>query len=132
MAQVKVSLKHLSGTASEATVRKHKIPVDRTESKGGTDTGAMGGEIFLAGLGGCFLGTLLEAVRARELSITDIAVEVAGEIAEKPTRFSDITMTVTGNYPDRKEMEKLVTIAERGCIVSNTIRNAVNIKAVLA
>ena len=41
-------------------------------------------------------------------------------------------MTVSGTYADRKEMEKMIIIAERGCIVANTIKNAVNLKVELA
>ena len=34
-------------------------------------------------------------------------------------------MTISADYPDKEEMEKLVTIAERGRIVANTMKKAV-------
>lgn len=125
-------MKQVSETASKAEVRGHTINIDRPEAKGGTDTGALGGEVFLSGLGGCFMSTLLAAASAREITLSGIQVDIGAELAEKPARFSEITMTVSGTYPDRKEMEKLVVIAERGCIVSNTLRGAVELKVTLA
>lgn len=132
MPQVKVTVDQKTGTHSIAAARKHKIDIDRAEAKGGTDIGAMGGEIFLMGLGGCFISNLIAAVDARGADIKNIGVEVAAELAESPARFSDIELRVKADYSDEKEMQKLITIAERGCIVSNTIKGGVNIKTLLA
>jgi putative redox protein len=37
-------------------------------------------------------------------------------------------MKITAGYSDKEQMEKLVTIAERGCIVANTLKDAVDLK----
>jgi putative redox protein len=87
----------------------------------------MGGELLLMGLGGCFMSNLLAAVRAREAQVSDLAIDIAGTLAEAPARFEAVRMTISGTYADRTEMEKLVTIAERGCIVANTLKNAVRL-----
>ena len=39
-----------------------------------------------------------------------------------------IEMQVSGACQDKEELEKLVIIAERGCIVANTIKEAVALK----
>jgi len=127
MPQVTVSVKQNTGTHSIATARKHKIDIDRVEAKGGTDIGAMGGEVFLMGLGGCFISNLIAAIEAREADIKNVSVEVIAELAEKPARFSDLELRVSADYEDEKLLKKLITIAERGCIASNSVRGAMNI-----
>lgn len=42
-------------------------------------------------------------------------------------RFSAVHLEISAEYADKAEMEKLVTIAERGCIVANTLKNAVDL-----
>ena len=125
--EVNVSVNKISASTSACTARHHKILSDRPEAKGGTDRGPMGGEMLLMGLGGCFMSNLLAAVRAREAPVSGLAIDVAGTLAEAPVRFTAIRMTISGTYADRAEMEKLVTIAERGCIVANTLKNAVQL-----
>ena len=125
--EVNVSVKQISASTSACTARHHNVLSDRPEAKGGSDRGPMGGEMLLMGLGGCFMSNLLAAVRSREAQVSDLAIEVAGTLAEAPARFAAIRMTISGTYADRAEMEKLVTIAERGCIVANTLKNAVQL-----
>ena len=36
-------------------MRSHQVLVDRPVEKGGADEGPMGGELFLAAVGGCFM-----------------------------------------------------------------------------
>ena len=49
-----------------------------------------------------------------------------------PPHFSAIEMAISADHNDREQMEKLVTIAERGCIVANTLKNSVNLSISLA
>ena len=116
MPEIKTEVVQVSESASEGTARHHSIFIDRPESKDGTDKGPMGGEYFLMGLGGCFMSNLLAAIRAREAVVSGVKVEVSGSITENPTRFSAVNLKVSGNYRDKEQMIKLVTIAERGCL----------------
>jgi len=128
MAQdVHVQVRQISATTSECTARHHQVLSDRPEAKGGADRGPMGGEMLLMGLGGCFMSNLLAAVRARAAGVSDLSIAVTGTLADAPARFAAIKMEISGNYRDRDEMEKLVTIAERGCIVANTLKTAVRL-----
>jgi putative redox protein len=127
MATVEVSLQQISSTTTQATIRSHTVLVDRPIAKGGTDQGAMGGELLLASLGGCFMSNLLEIIRTREANIHHIQLDIYGTLETAPSRFSTITMQLTADYPDADEMEKFVTMAEKGCIVANTLRPAVQI-----
>ena len=47
-------------------------------------------------------------------------VEIEGDLAEAPPRYTAIRMRVSADGEPADQMQKLVTIAERGCIVANT------------
>ena len=125
--QVKANVKQISDSASQGTARDHSVYMDRPEAKGGSNKGAMGGEMFLMGLGGCFMSNLLAAVQAREADVSDLNLEINATLEEAPPHFSAVDITITGSYPDKETMQKLVTVAERGCIVANTIKSSVKL-----
>ena len=127
MPTINVSVNQTTATASEGVIRSHKVPVDRPEAKGGTDAGAMGGELLLASLGGCFMSNLLEAIRTREADIKNVQVSVDGELNGQPAHFTAITMSVSAEHDDKEQLEKLVTISERSCIVANTLKGSVDV-----
>lgn len=132
MAQVNITVSQQSSTTTHSNVRGHDILIDRPETKGGTDKGAMGGELLLVALGGCFMSNLLEAVRTRSADISDISASISGTLDSSPPRFTDIEMRVTGTYGDKALFEKLVTISERSCIVANSLKDGLNLSVVVA
>lgn len=125
--EVRAVVKQVSESTSEGSARGHRVLCDRPAAKEGSDAGAMGGELFLMGLGGCFLSNLLAAIKARNAEISDVEVQVTALLDGTPPRFTEVALDVSGRFPDRAEMEKLVVIAERGCIVANTIKDAVRL-----
>jgi putative redox protein len=129
--EIAIQIRQTSFTSSEASIRRHRVPIDRPEAKGGTDEGPMGGELFLAAIGGCFMSNLLAAIRAREtrgtVGVSDAQVEVVGILADAPARFTSVEMRVSANYQDAASFEKLVEIADRGCIMMNTLRGKIEI-----
>jgi putative redox protein len=127
MAVVKINLAQVGQITSEASIRNHKFLIDRPEIKGGTDKGPMGGELLLAGLGGCFMSNLLAAIQARDVDASGINIEVCAILEDGPPRFSSITIEIHGNYSDSAEMEKLALMAERGCIVANSIKGSIKL-----
>ena len=72
--------------------------VDRPLDKGGNDRGLRGGEYLLISLGGCFLSTLLAAVKARDAEVSNVRVSVVGTIDGSPERFESMAMHVTATY----------------------------------
>ncbi len=125
--QIQVEVAQSGSSASEGSVRNHKVTMDRPETKGGANLGPMGGEMLLLGLGGCFMSNLLAAVAARDSAVSDIRLSIAGTLDSAPPRFTAIDMDITAEYSDTEEMSKLITIAERGCISANTLRSAVDL-----
>jgi putative redox protein len=126
--QMKIQLRQVSSSTSEATLRTHQVLIDRPAEKGGADKGPMGGELFLAGVGGCFMSNLLAAIRAREAAISDVRTEVIGTIAESPARFSAIELHVTAESFDRELLGRVVEIADRACIMMNTLRGKLDLR----
>ena len=125
--EVQVEVRQSSESTSEGQAREHRVFCDRPKAKGGEDAGAMGGELFLIGLGGCFMSNLLAAVKTRDLAMKDLQITIKAQLDGTPPRFSKIDLQVSGDYQDADEFEKLLVIAERGCIVANTIKNAVEL-----
>ena len=123
--EIKVSVEQTSGATSRGQARNHTVLCDRPQAKGGEDAGAMGGELFLIGLGGCFMSNLLAAAKARESKTSNFGVAISAQLEGTPPRFTEVEMVVSADNQDRQEIEKLSVIAERGCIVANTIKDAV-------
>jgi putative redox protein len=87
----------------------------------------MGGELFLSSIGGCFMSTLLAAIRARDTAIDDIHTEVTGTIDDTPARFVAVELVVTSGSTDAETLERLLEIADRGCIMMNTLRGTLQL-----
>lgn len=125
---MKIQLRQVSSSTSEATLRNHQVLIDRPAEKGGTDIGPMGGELFLAAVGGCFMSNLLAAIRAREAKISDVRTEVIGTLSDSLAGFSAIELYVSADSPDRDQIERVVEIADRGCIMMNTLRGKLDLR----
>jgi putative redox protein len=130
--EIKIAIRQTSASTSEAAIRQHKVSIDRPAAKGGDDQGPMGGELFLAAIGGCFMSNLLAAIKGRQAGVSDVRTEVIGTLAESPARFTAVELNVTGKYSDREQFEKLIEIADRGCIMMNTLRGKLDIKVRIA
>jgi putative redox protein len=113
---------------SEGVARDHRVLVDRPTPKGGLDQGPMGDELLLVALGGCFMSNLVAAAGARSIPVERLQVTtVRGQLAAAPPRFDAIELEVRGAAIGADVLDKLVTIAERGCIVHNTLAPAVKL-----
>ncbi|HUG37695.1 MAG TPA: OsmC family protein [Candidatus Limnocylindrales bacterium] len=128
---IQATLRQEGPSTSRGRVRGHEVLVDRPEAKEGADRGAMGGELLLVALGGCFMSNLLAAIRAREAEISDVRVAVAAELEGTPERMTRFTITVDARHDDEALLRKLATIAERGCLVSNTLAAGAAVEVVL-
>ena len=128
MTTMRIQVRQVSASTSEATLRTHHVLIDRPVEKGGTDRGPMGGDLFLASVGGCFMSNLLAAIRARGEQVSDAHLEVIGTIAESPARFSALDLYVTADSANPELLERLVEIADRGCLMMNTLRGKLDVR----
>ena len=124
---ISVEIEQVGPSTGSATARSHTMLVDRPIEKGGDDRGPLGGEYLLVSLGGCFLSTLLAAVRTRNADVSNVRVSVTGTIGGVPERFEAMALRVSATHTDDDLMRKLVVMAERGCLVTNTLNTAVAI-----
>jgi putative redox protein len=125
--EIKIAIRQTSASTSEAAIRQHKLAIDRPASKGGADQGPMGGELFLAAIGGCFMSNLLAAIDARKAAISEVYAEVIGTIADSPARFSAVELHISAKGRS-DEIERLVEVADRGCIMMNTLRGKLDVR----
>jgi putative redox protein len=126
--EIKIQIRQVSTSTSEATLRTHHVLIDRPAGKGGADAGPMGGELFLAAVGGCFMSNLLAAIKAREAEVSNVRTEVIGVLADSPARFQAVELYVTADSLNQELFEKLVEIADRACIMMNTLRGKLDIR----
>ena len=122
--KVTVQVQQIDISASQGQTRSHQVAMDRPESKGGGDKGPMGGEVLLLGLGGCFMSNLLAAATARGVAIYNASLEIVGHVMPSPTRYSTIDMYISMDCENHGIVPKLVEVAERGCLVANTLKAA--------
>ena len=74
------------------------------------------------------MSNVLAAAVTREIPVSNVETVVTGQLAEEgPSRFVAINLSVSGKGCSPDEFAKLVTVAERGCIVANTLRSSVEL-----
>ena len=128
---IEVEVRQVGPSTSEGRARDHVVLIDRPEPKGGADRGPLGGELLLLSLGGCFMSTLLAAIRAREAPVSNVRISVQGVVEPSPDRFSEMVLTVRADHQDDELMRKLISIAENGCLVTSTLKQGLKVSTVL-
>lgn len=131
MAEIAITVDRKGNTASQAHIRGHTVVMDRPEDKGGENQGPMGGENLLAALGGCFMSNLVAAAAARDVELGDVELAITGTLDGNPPVYVHIDMTVRG-AAEAELLDKLVTIAERGCITANTLKQGLALNVSVA
>lgn len=125
MSALKIHLKQCSKSAMELTNDKLKVITDRPIEKGGEGKGILGGKYLLTGIGGCYSSNLFAAAQSRNIKIKGLALDITATVSEDiPKRFSKVDIAVSyQSCSDEQVFDKLMTIAEKACIVVNTMKN---------
>ena len=124
-----VNVKLIDGTMGVATAGPHAVVVDRSIANGGTYLGMVGGELLLSAIGSCLMTTLIGAARARDIELTRLEFTVSAVHEDGPSRYTSIGIeAIVEAEASDAEIEKLLTIAERGCTVSNTVSQGASIE----
>lgn len=128
---IEATVTQVGPSTASGSVRGHEVLIDRPEAKGGADRGPMGGELLLLALGGCFMSNLLAAIRARDAEVSDASATVTATLDGTPDRMSSFTITVRARCDDEALLRHLATVAERGCLVTNTLAPAAPIEVLV-
>lgn len=133
MAEITTTISQINtASAARTRIRNHEIVTDRPVEKGGGNQGPMGGELLVASLGGCFMSNLIAAFQGRGRDPEGLSASVTGTLDGTPPRFQHMAIQVKNSGIDRAELEKMVLIAERGCIVANTLKQFMTVDITVA
>ena len=127
-----IELRQTGPSTSQVAIRDHRVTIDRPTDKGGTDAGPMGGELFLTSIGGCFMSNLLAAIASRNAAVSDAVILVEATVSGTPPIFTRIELVVSATCADSELLSKIVEIADRGCIMMNTLRGKLDLSVRIA
>jgi len=130
METIKIKLEQCSETAMQLENDVFNVIVDRPVTKGGGGAGLMGGQYLLTGIGGCFCSTFFAAAQTRGLEVEGLKAIVVASLSEDlPKRFTNINLEVSyESCSDPDLFQKLLPIAEKGCLSINTIKHGMGFK----
>jgi uncharacterized OsmC-like protein len=103
----------------------HEIIVDEPESSGGTDTGPQPTDLFLASIASCFTLAMAYAANKSGVELPDLSVRAVGTY--EGLKFTRIELVIVSAVP-RGVLEELISVAESVCYVTNTLRDAPEIR----
>ena len=78
------------------------------------------------------MSTLLGEIKARRAEISHVRVDVVGTLADSPVRFAALDLWVAAESSDPELLEKLAGIADRNCIMMNTLRATLDVRVLIA
>lgn len=127
MMTASVTIERSSGKRLLGVARGHSIVADRPLEDGGTDTGMTAGELLLAALGFCTMGTLLTYGSRAGLSMEGLKIQLEGEKARTPDRYGRIKVVVTLDEQVGAETRQRLHRIAQACTIHNTLVHPVEI-----
>lgn len=103
----------------------HEIVVDEPESAGGTGKAPQPTDLFLASIASCFTLSMAYAASRRGVELPGLRVRAVGTY--EGMRFARIELVVRYGGPPQV-LRELVADAERVCYVTNTVRQAAQVR----
>jgi organic hydroperoxide reductase OsmC/OhrA len=109
------------GWRCEVVAGGFSLVIDEPEAVGGSGSGPMPTDLFLASLSSCFALALAWAARKRGFELPDLEVTAIGSY--QGPRFAALELAVTSSL-DPARLAPLLEPAKRVCYVSNTLAQA--------
>lgn len=119
--QTQMLVTHEAGDRFAIQIRGHRVVVDQPEALGGDDEAPTPTELFVASLASC-VGFYARRYLARHrLDATGLRVEVAWDMATKPSRVGEVTLriVVPAGVPEQRRAGLLAQASH--CTVHNTL-----------
>lgn len=113
------------GMKSSVRAGDFEIVVDEPESAGGTDSGPQPTDLFLASIASCFTLSMAHAARKRGLELPGLRVRVVGTY--EGLKFTRIDLRIVADGPPDM-LDELIPDAQRVCYVTNTLRQATELR----
>jgi len=104
----------------DVRARQFTVPIDEAPEFNGEDTGMMPTELLLCSLASCFCLALVYLAKKKRIEVKDMSVIVKGEKDLRNFQFSRLLVEVDSSLAP-ETVEKIVTLAEKYCFVSNTV-----------
>ncbi|MBH09774.1 MAG: hypothetical protein CMG74_05340 [Candidatus Marinimicrobia bacterium] len=98
----------------------HQLDGDETPEYGGSDSGPMPTEFFLASVASCLCLAVTHIGKKKKISLNNIEVNASGEKDPTSFQFKEIRLEILSDLPEN-ELQPLVLQAKKYCFVSNTI-----------
>jgi uncharacterized OsmC-like protein len=113
------------GMKSSVKAGDFEIIVDEPESAGGTDSGPQPTDLFLASIASCFTLSMAHAARKRGLELPGLRVRVVGTY--EGLKFTRVDLRIASDGPPDM-LDELIPDAQRVCYVTNTLRQATELR----
>ncbi len=107
----------------EVKARQFNIDVDEAPMFHGDDTGMMPTELFLSSVATCFCLALVYVARKQNVELSDLRVNVTGEVNTKNCTFTRLFIKV-GSSLATEALEEMISAAKKYCYVSNTVNRS--------
>jgi uncharacterized OsmC-like protein len=113
------------GMKSAVQAGDFEIIVDEPESAGGTDSGPQPTDLFLASIASCITLSMAHAANKRGIELPGLRVRVVGTY--EGLKFTRVDLRILSDGPPAV-LEELLPDAQRVCYVTNTLRQATELR----
>jgi uncharacterized OsmC-like protein len=113
------------GMKSSVQAGDFEIVVDEPESAGGTDSGPQPTDLFLASIASCFTLSMAHAAKKRGIELPGLRIRVVGTY--EGLKFTRVDLRIVADAPS-SVLEDLLPEAQRVCYVTNTLRQATELR----
>jgi putative redox protein len=120
-----VDARWAGGMKSAVQAGDFEIIVDEPESAGGTDSGPQPTDLFLASIASCFTLSMAHAANKRGVELPGLRVRVVG--IYEGLKFTRLDLRIASDGPPAV-LEELIPDAQRVCYVTNTLRQATELR----
>ncbi len=118
-----ITTRYLGDMTFESTVGSHRMVIDVPPAMGGADRGPTPPDLFVASLGSCVAAFVAQYCTRSGLDTTDLAVDVAYEKADEPTRLVDLQVTIRLPHAECRDREAAIRRVAEHCPVHASIAN---------
>lgn len=116
-----ITTSYLGEMTFETRVGNHRIVIDVPPSMGGEDRGPTPPDLFVASLGSCVAAFVAQYCERTGIDTTDLAVDVAYEKAEDPTRLVNLQVTIRLPHAECHDREAAIRRVAEHCPVHASI-----------